>query len=283
MTRSAVQLARKEIIPDFRPLALSRIATGLLLILRTTPILHDVHSQLFDSWPLLGWPEHAWNATSHVLELPDSIVKALCILRTVAAVFFTCGVWTLASGVCAGVCGYLVLLQDPFGFIFTLHLLYQAAILLAITDSGAAWALRRAPVRAPHTSYRLIRAFVASIYFWAGLYKLRPDWLDGRTLSLFYSEGVLRGWLADHVLATAVLCRVVATGVALIELSLGPLLLWERSRRHALWIAFAFHAGLEITAHPDLLGWAMAALLPCFLPSAQDELTRPLREPPLSF
>jgi hypothetical protein len=44
------------------------------------------------------------------------------------------------------------------------------------------------------------------------------------------------------------------------------LLLWRRTRRVALAGAFLFHLTLELTAHPDLLGLGMMALLLCFLP-----------------
>jgi uncharacterized membrane protein YphA (DoxX/SURF4 family) len=258
---------------DLRPLGWARAAIGVLLLLRTTPILCRVHPQLFDTWPLLGWPEHALTAKSGILALTPGIIEVLCVTRTIAAVLFLFGIWTAFSGLAAGVCGYLVLMQDPFGFIFTLHLLYQAAMLLALTDAGATFSVRPSRVRAPRSSYWLMRAFVASIYFWAGLYKLRPDWLDGRTLALFHESGVLRGPLIDLVFSNASARAALASSVALLELSLPAALLWPTTRRYALIVAFAFHAGLEFTAHPDLLGWGMAALLLTFLPSASSALT----------
>jgi hypothetical protein len=63
----------------------------------------------------------------------------------------------------------------------------------------------------------------------------------------------------------------VAKAVALFELSIGPLLLWSRTRRYAIVAAYAFHAGLEIMAHPDLLGWGMMTLLLCFVADIGDQ------------
>ena len=42
----------------------------------------------------------------------------------------------LVAGLTAGIAGYLTLFRNPFGFIFTLHLFYQAANLLALVDSA---------------------------------------------------------------------------------------------------------------------------------------------------
>src|SRR6185436_899510 len=113
--------------------------------------------------------------------------------------------------------------------------------------------------------YLLMHAFVASIYFWAGIHKFRPDWLDGRTLELFRQHGAVHGRLADLLLGTPLERMAAGTGVAVFETLLGPLLLSRRTRRFALPAAFGFQAVLELTAHPDLLGWGMAALLLSFL------------------
>src|SRR5207249_1644961 len=105
--------------------------------------------------------------------LPPKIVATLCVIRTAAAIAFLLGIETLASGLIAGVAGYLVLVQQPFGFVFTLHLLYEGTILLALTDCGSALALRPRRPRSAGSGLRLIQLFVASIYAWAAIGKLR--------------------------------------------------------------------------------------------------------------
>jgi hypothetical protein len=254
---------------DLRPLAWCRAAIGVVLLLRTTPLLapFDIWF-LRDTYPLLGWPEAGWKAAAP-FALPASIVMGLCLVRSAAAVLLIAGVWTRAAGLIAGTAGYAVMAQNPFGFIFTLHLLYQAAILLALTDSATSFALRPNPARSPASSVLLLRCWTASIYAWAGVYKLRADWLDGRALGLFHADGAIRGPIADLLLASSSSRAVVGTGVAVLELTLGPLLLWSRTRRVAVVLAFAFHAGLELTARPDLLGWGMASLLLCFVEPSQ--------------
>jgi uncharacterized membrane protein YphA (DoxX/SURF4 family) len=256
-----MQPVQKERL-DLRPLGWTRAAVGALILLRTTPLLAPLDIWfLRDAMPLLGWPQAGFSSAT----LPHSLIMALCLLRTVSAALLMLGVWTRAAGLVCGICGYVVVIQHPFGFFLTIHLLYQAAILLALTDSGTAFALRPVPARSPSSSYWLVWLFTASIYLWAGLFKLRPDWLDGRTLELFRRPGALHGPFSDLLLATPLARQIVATATALFEVTIGPLLLWPRTRRFALPCAFLFHLGLELSAHPDLLGFGMAALLLSFL------------------
>ena len=124
---------------------------------------------------------------------------------------------------------------------------------------------------ARHTSQPRIerladRMWVASIYVWAAIAKLRPDWFDGRTLSLLAREGQFRPFVASTLLASDARRCVISWGVSsLSELALAPLLLIPRTRRAGLALAVAFHLGLEWAASPDLFGWAMIALLLSFV------------------
>jgi hypothetical protein len=256
-------------LAELRPLGWGRIALGILFLLRTTPLLLPFHLPFtLGTSPLLGWPTPNWHGAPVGIALPAVFIEAACVVRTLAAVGFTLGLWTRACGLIAGTTGYLLMFQSAFGFVATLHLLFQGSILLALTDAGAVLALRPAPVRAPQSSLVLIRAFIASIYFWAGLCKLNPDWLSGGTLLLFRDDGALSGPVSDLVLATAWSRRLVACAMAAAELSLPVLLFWRRTRRVAPWIALFMHAAIELAAKPDLLGWEMAALLLCLWPVA---------------
>lgn len=252
---------------DAQPLGWGRIALGMLFLLRTTPVLAPFGFDFtIHTFPLLGWPGPEWQGGALGLALPASAVAALCIARTIAAVCFLLGVRTTAAGLTAGVSGYLVMIQDPFGFSATMHLLLQGTIVLALTDATSVLALRPEPPRNLASSLLLVRAFLASIYFWAGVYKLRADWLDGRTLALYQADGVLDGPLSVLVLATPSSRTLVAWTIAITELSLPALLLWRRTRRFAPFVALGLHGVIELSAKPDLLGWEMAALLLCLWP-----------------
>jgi hypothetical protein len=256
---------------DLRYLGWMRAAVGALILLRTTPILLAFHVWCVgDTAPLLGWPDGTWDLST----LSPLAVQIGCVVRTLAAVLFMLGIGTRAAGLICGLAGYVVLSQNPFGFFFTIHLLYQAAILLALGDSSSAFALRPTPARSPVSSYWMLRWWIASIYLWAGIYKLRGDWLDGRGLDILRHPGAIEGWLADRLLSSPWSRALVAKGVAAFELLIGPLLLWWRTRRYAIVAAYVFHLSLEITAHPDLLGWGMMSLLLCFVADAGGEANR---------
>ncbi len=249
-----------------RGLGLMRVGIGSLILLRTTPLLASFDiSWLRGASPLLGWPSGGFSLAF----LSLGTIQALCVVRTLSALLFTLGVGARPAGVVCGVSGFLVAAQYPLGFFFTIHLLYQAAILLACTDAVSQLALLPAPVGKPVGGVGLIRAFVASIYVWAALFKLRGDWLDGRTLALFHYPGAISGWLGDALFSVPFLAPLVAKAVAVIELGLGPLLLWGKSRRFALLLAYGFHVVLELTAHPDMLGLAMMVLLLAFATEAK--------------
>jgi hypothetical protein len=191
---------------------------------------------------------------------------ALCVLRTVAALAFALGVRAREAGIVAAVSAYAVLLQHPFAFMSTLHLLFEGTLLLALTDCDAELALRPRPARDPSSGLRLMQLFVASVYVWAGLGKLRPDWFDGRVLEVLARQRWLSGPVAHLLLGSAATRAVVAWIIGLGEIAAGPLLLFRRTRALGLATALGFHLAVQTMARPDLIGLVMAALLVAYLP-----------------
>lgn len=256
MTDDAVALGR------------ARVALGAVFLLRTTPLLAPFQvAFLAEATPLLGWPDGGIHFAPFMFGLPPlpaAVLAGLCVLRTVAAAAFMVGVRARAAGLLAGALGYLTVLQDPARFFTTHHVIFLGTMLLACTDAVAACALRPPRRRDATTGAWLIRAWVASIYLWAAIAKLRPDWLDGRTLSLLAREGQFRPFLTSTLLATDIRRAVIAWCVVATELALAPLLLIPRTRRAGWMLAVAFHLGLEWAASPDLFGWAMISLLLAF-------------------
>jgi len=250
-----------------RPLAWARVAFAGVLLIRTTPLVRAIDPTLADMHPLLGWPQGSGiSAALFGWAMPAALIKCLCLARTAFALAFALGYRPLVTGLACGIAAYLVLLQDVFGFTFTQHLLFLGVAVLATTDCVAVLSVRPVEPRTPRTSQVLVLALVASVYFWAGFGKLRRDWMDGRTLGLFYDEGRLRGALADLLIGTPVRRAIAGPVVALTELTLGPLLWWRRTRWIGLGLALALHGTIEPIAHPDVLGWAMLALLLALVP-----------------
>jgi hypothetical protein len=267
MRARVVRTSEGEERPDvggLRALAWARVAVGAIFLLRTTPLIGAFDPALgADAHPLLGWPEPGLSGFG--IASPIALVRAGCLLRSIGLVGFMLGVRARAAGLVAVASGYFVMLQAPFSFTATQHLLLQATLLLCLADSATELSLARDPAQSPRSSIWMMRAFVASVYGWAALEKLRPDWLDGRTLDLFYHEAKLRGPLADLLLGTRSRCAAIGPAVAIGELALGPLLLVRRTRAIGLALAVGFHAGIEWMARPDVIGWVLLALLLVFV------------------
>jgi hypothetical protein len=246
------------------PLALARIAIGGLFLARTTPLASLLFGPVgADAHPLLGWP--AGDTAGLGIGLPSVALKILAVTRTLGLVAFTLGVQARIAAVVAVASGYLLIYQAPFAFTSTQYLLLQATLLLGLADASTVFAVRPAPARSPASSRWLLRAFVASVYVWAGLGKLRHDWLDGRTLALFRDERRLAGPLADWLLATPGRCAIAGPAIAFGELALAPLLLYRRTRPAGLIVAVCFHLGIQWMGHPDVIGWTMLCLLIVFV------------------
>ena len=250
--------------PVLRPLGAARLAFGLVFLLRTTPLLAPLGPAFLrgtTGW--LGWPDAGWHVPAAGLALPAGVVMALVIARTLGALGLCLGVVPRASGLIAGVSGYLVLAQDAFGYFHHLHLLYLGAIVLALVDADAALALRLRPARAAASSLALVRVFVASIYAWAAIGKLASEWGTGVPLRMFHAAGQLHH--VDGLLGHAGLVEIA---VVVGEVALAAGLLWPRTRRLALGCALAMHVGFEVVGRVDSIGWQMCALLLVFTRSA---------------
>jgi hypothetical protein len=248
-----------------RRLGLMRIATGIIFLFRTTPLLAPFGIGFLEhTFPLFGWPAGFLRAPTGGLALPDGLVAALCIARTIAALAFTVGLFSRASGIAAGLLGYLVLSQDEFAYVQTLHLIFASTLLLGLTDCGSALAVRPERPRAPDSSLLLVQVWVASVYAWAGLAKLHADWLDGRVLAVFQEAGAIRGILADAVLRTPAEQTWAARAITAVEIGLGPALLLRHTRNVAVILAYALHLGIQIVARPDMFSMQMGVLLVSF-------------------
>jgi hypothetical protein len=268
---------------ELKMLGIARVVFGALVLVRTTPLLAFFRVPYLDgASPLLGWPSGGWHIAAFGLALPAAVVAALCIARTLAVVLFMIGVGTTAAGVAASALGYVVLAQNLMGYVNTLHLLLLGMLVLAVSGAGSRFALWPERAVDPPSGVGLVRALVVSVYAWSGLAKLNRSWLHGDALTQLHLYGVVRGAVADSMLASPSGRATAAWGVAATELALGPLLLWPRTRPVAIAVALLLHAVLEASVHPDFFGFAMATLLLSFVVPRVGGLTdkAPATQPP---
>jgi Vitamin K-dependent gamma-carboxylase len=279
MMNEALRRAWRNIEPPREPssdeevarrLGAVRIFVGALFLVRTTPLLYLVPGlREHHGGPLFGWPDGELRSGIAGITFPIVTIQVLVVLRTIAALLFMIGVRARPAGIAAAVLGYLVWSQEPFSFIFTLHTLFLATGLLALTDAVNARALVSGPLRSPASpasSVALMRAFILSIYAWSAVGKLHGRWLDGTVLRVFCENGYVSGGVAKLLLGSAAAMRASALGTLFIEALLVPLLWLPRTRVAAVAIACMLHGIFEVGMHPDVFGWLMVGLLVLFWP-----------------
>src|SRR5258708_25770398 len=159
-----VRAARVAPAGALRALGWSRAALGLVLVVRTTPLVNRLPVPLGHmATPLLGWPEHGFRAAWGGVTFPDSVVMTLCVVRTAASILFALGAYTRVAGMVAVGAAFVLLSQNAFGFSFTLYTLFVGTWMLAIGDAGSHFALRPSAPRSPESSLGLVHGIVASV------------------------------------------------------------------------------------------------------------------------
>lgn len=171
-------------------------------------------------------------------EAAPALALVLWIGWLVNAGYFTLGRQRPVAGLLLGasLAGVLALDQQ----LYSNHLYLQALLvpLFALADAGDG-RVRLLPVR-------LVLALIVIVYLFAGLAKANPAFLLGE---------VLVDYVAPTVLPHGIIAAMAWATVAL-ELALGGLLLWRRTRRWAWAAGAGLHVGMTWFA-PDLLGVAM--------------------------
>lgn len=111
----------------------------------------------------------------------------------------------------------------------------------------------------------LLRAEIASVYVWAGLCKVQPDWL--------LDAQPLRTWLAAKAgvplvgpwLASAPVAYGMAWGGMLYDLAIPWLLLWPRTRRLGFALVLGFHLVTAALFPIGVFPWVMLLASTLFL------------------
>ena len=102
----------------------------------------------------------------------------------------------------------------------------------------------------PDWSLKLTRALLAIMYFWAGITKLDPLWIDGRTLQLELTSELGKSWilgLSETLGAELLSVYAMASVAALVlELVLPVMLLIRRWRWLTCVVGVLFHASIEV-------------------------------------
>lgn len=116
---------------------------------------------------------------------------------------------------------------------------------------------------APAWSLWLIRTQIGIVYFYAGLAKLKWDWLSGRpTVFMWMQAASRREWL--QVFDPELMAWFLSYGGLLLDLCIVPLLLWRRTRGFAFAGAVFFHASNKLLFQIGIFPFLMTAATTLF-------------------
>lgn len=113
----------------------------------------------------------------------------------------------------------------------------------------------------------LMRGLLASIYVWAGVSKLDPDWMRGATLSISLGGLVhvpVLGPLLVHPRSLMAMCW----GLIALELGAPARLGWRRTRPWAIAALALFHVGTMIFYQIGIFPWVCLGLLSLWMAPA---------------
>ena len=271
---------------SMRALALVRVLAGPVVLLHLQPFLVDagdgrIYRDAFYE------PYAAWYP-----ELPDAVYVGLLWLAVVAAVAMSLGLLTrLATATTFLIVTYNLFLSTTH---FHNNRAYLVIVLgvLAVAPCGRelsvdAWVRRcrgRPPLdlSAPAWPLWLLRFECAAVYGASGLSKLLdPDWFGGTVpwQRVVEARDQLVAWPLPDWAVSVLTDRSFYTGAAklivLTELFIAVGLWWRGTRYAAVWVAVAFHAGIQGSASVQVFSFLGIAVLAIWsVPSTRDRVLR---------
>ena len=269
---------------SMRSLALLRVLAGPIVLLHLQPFLSDslggrIYSDGFYE------PYAAWYP-----ELPGALYVGLLWLAALAAVAMSLGLLTrLVTSITFAIVAYNVFLSTTHFHNNRAYLLIVLGV-LAVAPCGRelsidAWLRRRRgrPFRdlsAPGWPLWLLRFECAAVYAASGFSKLvDPDWFGGtvtwqRVARARDELGALPDW-AVSLLTDRSFHTGAAKFIVLTELFIAAGLWWRGSRYAAVWVAVAFHIGIQGSASVQVFSFlAIAVLVVWAVPSTRDRVLR---------
>jgi vitamin K-dependent gamma-carboxylase len=111
---------------------------------------------------------------------------------------------------------------------------------------------------APQWTLWLFRIQLLLVYFYAGVAKVQPDWLAGKSMSIWMA-GKTHFYVIGPYLNTPAMIWLVVWGGIVFDFLIGFALLWPRTRLYAFWVAFVFHIFNSAVFHVGVFPYFMIA------------------------
>lgn len=255
---------------DASSIAAFRIVFGLLVLVATirfvaTGMIHEYFEvpTHFFSYYGFGWVK-PWPGAGMYIHFGVMAVLAAMIVV---------GLFTRAATLGFGVLFTYQHLIDKTNYLNHYYLLICLCLVMTLLPMGSAWSLDAklrphvARAQVPRWVLWTLRAQVGLVYVFAGLAKLKYDWVvEAQPMSIWLSANqdfpVIGRWFGEPWLAHA----FSYAGIAF-DLSIGPLLLWRRSRPFAYVAVVLFHVITARMFHLGMFPWIMIANSLVFLPA----------------
>ena len=216
--------------------------------------LYFVEPEFHFSYPGFEWVQPFSMTGMVALFLANGVAAAALMwgirVRFAAAVF-TCG-WC-----------YTTLIDQTY---------YQNHWVL-VALMGLFFALVGHEKNAQRWSHALLQVQVGVVYFFAGVAKLNGDWFIGQPMTLWLSKRADWAYIGSTIALPETGLALSWIGLAF-DLFIVPLLLWNRTRWAAFWVAVMFHCSNAILFKIGIFPAMMMVLTTIFLPAHRIESTR---------
>jgi len=227
---------------DSRPLAIARIAAGIVALVKGVivyAILLRAASPEFVEMPRFDW----------MPSLTTEMVTVIMMVWFVAALLFTLGALTTIAGACLALIIGLVLLWEQQAYSNHTYLLFWLVILLSLGRGGYAYSLdawqRKERRLSPYWPAFLACVLIAVMYVFAAITKINWPFISGAVISTSFRGFDALPW---HFLLMA------SAGTIAVELCLAIGLWIDHYRRYAMAVGLIFHVSLPLLARSTLIG-----------------------------
>jgi hypothetical protein len=219
------------------------------------------------------WVEPGWHFTypgfDWVQPLPGPVLKGIMVGMHVLGWMIALGVFSRVAVFLVGVGWTYFFLLDQMTYLNHMYLICVLCGLMAIspahrTFSLQAWFTGREVGAAPWWSATLVRNYVAVVYFFAGVAKINPDWLQAQPMIMWMERRRDMAVVGD-LLAHDGMAWFLSYGGLLFDLAVGPMLLFRRTRIWILPAVIAFHLTNATVFHIGVFPWMMLGACVLFL------------------
>lgn len=178
---------------------------------------------------------------------PEPILYGMFVAMTVAGVMVAAGMFTRVA-LLGGVALFTYIeLIDVTNYLNHYYLVTLLGLLLSVMPVGRAYSVdawRRASMArrvVPAWMVWLVRLQVATVYFWAGMAKLGPDWLNGANPLHIWMRARVDAPLVGNLLDEWWVALAMSWGGFVFDSTIWIFLLWKPTRKWAYAVVVVFH------------------------------------------